>query len=401
MLKDTDPHDLAASAATKGRNAMSTQEAVVGAPAIPARAEWKRDLAPYLEVDRRRSYGQIASAIIPYLAVWALAVLIQPGALLAMGLGLVATVFLMRMYSLFHDLTHNSLFGTRRENGLWGHVLGYFLFTPYRWWQRQHAIHHAHSGNLEHRGVGEIDTMTVDEYDGASRLKRLGYRLYRNPVLLLLVGPALVFLFERRFPQRGMSRKILLSVVLTNLALAAWAVGLASLVGWQAFLVLQGTTLVAGGAVGGYLLYIQHQYEDTYFRHQEDWRFELAALQGSSYLELPRPLAWAIGNTNFHHVHHLSAKIPNYNLRAAHENHEMFRDCPVVTFRSSPAAFRLKLWDTASKSLVPFPHSLDECAAQGEPRWSRPGLPASPSLDAVKTRARQATIPPETTRPAR
>ena len=164
-----------------------------------------------------------------------------------------------------------------------------------------------------------------------------------------------MFLFERRFPQKGMSRKILLSVVVTNLALVAWAVALSSLVGWQTFLLIQGTTLVAGGAIGGWLLYIQHQYEDTYYQSSGEWSFELAALQGSSYLELPRPLAWMVGNTNVHHVHHLSAKIPNYNLRAAHENHPMFRDTPVVTIRSSFKTFRLKLWDTERESLVPFP----------------------------------------------
>jgi acyl-lipid omega-6 desaturase (Delta-12 desaturase) len=339
----------------------------VSAAVVPSRQAWKQDLAPYLAVDRRRSYGQIASALLPYLAVWALAILIQPSAPLAVALGLMATVFLMRTYSLFHDLTHNSLFASRRENSLWGHILGYFLFTPYRWWQRQHAIHHAHSGNLEHRGVGEVDTMTVEEYENASRSRRLFYRLYRNPVLLLLVGPSLVFLFERRFPQKGMSRRILLSVVVTNLALVAWAVGLASLVGWGTFLLIQGTTLVAGGAVGAYLLYVQHQYEDTYFRHEGDWEFELAALQGSSYLELPRPVVWALASVNYHHVHHLSAKIPNYNLRAAHENHPMFDQAPVITFGNSLRTFRLKLWDTESQALIPFPPrraSLGRAAAE-------------------------------------
>ncbi len=322
---------------------------------IPSRESWKQDLAPYLEIDRRRSLGQIASVILPYAAVWVIAVLIQPSAPVAIGLGLVATVFLSRMYSLFHDLTHNSMFESRRENRRWGHVLGYLLFTPYRWWQRQHAFHHAHTGDLDHRGVGEINTMTVAEYENASRLRRLGYRLYRNPLLMLLLGPSLVFLFERRFPQRGMSRRVLASVVATNLALVAWAAGLSALVGWQTFLLIQGTTLVAGGAVAAWMLYIQHQYEDTYYQAPGKWKFELAALQGSSYLDLPRPLAWAVGNANFHHVHHLSAKIPNYNLRAAHESHPMFRRTPVVTIRNSIEAFRLKLWDTERESLVRFP----------------------------------------------
>jgi omega-6 fatty acid desaturase (delta-12 desaturase) len=329
------------------------------------------DLAPFRAVDRRRSLGQIASVVLPYLAVWVLAALIQPSPPVAVALGLVATVFLTRMYSLFHDLTHNSLFESREANTRWGHFLGFLLFTPYRWWQRQHAIHHAHTGDLDHRGIGEINTMTVTEYEQASTARRLGYRLYRNPALMLLVGPSLVFLVERRFPQRGMTPRILLSVIVTNIALVAWVLGWSALVGVGTFLLIQGTTLIAGGAIAAWMLYIQHQYEDTYYQAPGSWRFELAALQGSSYLQLPRPLAWIVGNANYHHVHHLSAKIPNYNLRAAHESHPMFRRTPVVTLRSSIETFRLKLWDTESESLVPFPSRVpsgrrDRVAALGE-----------------------------------
>ena len=339
---------------------------------IPSRDSWKQDLAPYLRADRPRSLGQIASVVLPYLAVWMLAVVIEPSVAVAIALGLVATVFLTRMYSLFHDLTHKSMFESRHANSGWGHVLGFLLFTPYRWWQRQHSLHHAHTGDLDHRGVGEINTMTLAEYGSAPWLRRLGYRLYRNPLLMLLAGPSLVFLFERRFPQRGMTRRILLSVVATNLALVAWVLGWSALVGWQTFLLIQVTTLVAGGAIGAWMLYIQHQYEDTYYEAPGSWRFELAALQGSSYLQLPRPLAWAVGNANFHHVHHLSAKIPNYRLRAAHESHPMFRRTPVVTLRSSIKTFRLKLWDTESGALVPFPARR---------------LTASPQTAATKTAA--------------
>jgi omega-6 fatty acid desaturase (delta-12 desaturase) len=341
---------------------------------VPSRESWKHDLAPYLKVDQVRSLGQIASVVLPYLAIWMLAALIEPRALVAISLGLVATIFLTRMYSLFHDLTHNSMFGSRQANNRWGHLLGFLLFTPYRWWQRQHAIHHAHTGNLDHRGIGEINTMTVAEYEGASRLRRLGYRLYRNPLLMLLVGPSLVFLFERRFPRRGMTRKILLSVVATNLALVAWMLGWSAVVGWETFLLIQGTTLVAGGAIAAWMLYIQHQYEDTYYQAPEAWRFELAALQGSSYLKLPRPLAWCVGNASYHHVHHLSAKIPNYHLRAAHESHPMFRRTPVVTLRSSVKSFRLKLWDTESESMVPFPVRVTRLRHIRPPQTPRPDL---------------------------
>jgi acyl-lipid omega-6 desaturase (Delta-12 desaturase) len=219
--------------------------------------------------------------------LWVLASVIEPHAWLTVGLGLVATVFLVRMYSLFHDLTHNSLFSSRKANSRWGYLLGFLLFTPYRWWQRQHSLHHAGSGNLDKRRAGEIYTMTLAEYENASGARRLAYRAYRNPLLMLFVGPSLVFLFERRFPQGGMTRRILFSVVVTNLALAGWALGWSALVGWQCYLLIQGTTLVAGGAIAAWMLYIQHQYEDTYFRAAGEWNFELAALQGSSYLKLP------------------------------------------------------------------------------------------------------------------
>ncbi len=328
------------------------------------RASWKRELAPYLEVDSRRSLGQIASVVLPYIVVWVLAAWVEPSAPVAIVLGLVATLFLTRMYSLFHDLTHNSMFESRKANSRWGHFLGFLLFTPYRWWQRQHSIHHAHTGDLEHRGAGEINTMTVEEFERASHLRRLAYRLYRNPLLILLVGPSLVFLFERRFPQRGMTPRILLSVIVTNLALAAWVAGWSAVVGWGTFLLIQGTTLVAGGAIAAWMLYIQHQYEDTYYRAPGEWRFELSALQGSSYLRLPRPLTWIVGNANYHHVHHLSAKIPNYRLRDAHESHAMFRRTPVITPRSSIRAFRLKLWDTEGERLVPFPRRRSRASSR-------------------------------------
>jgi acyl-lipid omega-6 desaturase (Delta-12 desaturase) len=317
-----------------------------------ARRGWKRDLAPYLAIDSGRSFGQIAGVVMPYLGIWVLASVVRPEAWLGVLLGLAATVFLVRMYSFFHDLTHNSMFESRKANSRWGHLLGFLLFTPYRWWQRQHSLHHANTGNLDKRGAGEIYTMTRAEYEGASRLRRLGYRLYRNPLLMLFVGPSLVFMFERRFPQRGMSRRILFGVVVTNLALAGWVAGWSALIGWWSFAVIQGTTLVAGGAVAAWMLYIQHQYEETYYEAGGRWDFESAALQGSSYLHLPRALAWVVGNANYHHVHHLSAKIPNYHLRAAHEEQPIFRRTPVVTIRTGIDALRLKLWDEERGCLV-------------------------------------------------
>jgi acyl-lipid omega-6 desaturase (Delta-12 desaturase) len=352
--------------------------------------DWKQDLARYRAIDRGRSLRQLASVVVPYSAVWVVVAVVEPGVWLAVGLGLVATVFLIRMYSFFHDLTHNSLFRSRKANSRWGYLLGFLLFTPYRWWQRQHSLHHANTGNLDNRGAGEIYTMTLAEYRAASRLRRLGYRLYRNPLLMLFVGPSLVFMFERRFPQRGMTRRILFSVVVTNVALVGWAVGWSALVGWHTYLLVQGTTLVAGGAVAAWMLYIQHQYEDTYYRAAGEWSFELAALKGSSYLRLPRALAWVVGNANYHHVHHLSAKIPNYNLRAAHEEQALFADTPVVTIRSSIGALRLKLWDEARGSLVGYParRSTETEYACARKRGSGSSVSSMPSVTRVGSKTR-------------
>jgi omega-6 fatty acid desaturase (delta-12 desaturase) len=336
----------------------------VSAIDTPSRRSWKQDLSPYLAVDRGRSLRQLASVVLPYLAVWALAAAVRPGAWLGVTLGLVATVFLVRMYSFFHDLTHNSMFESRSANTRWGYLLGFLLFTPYRWWQRQHSLHHANTGNLDKRGPGEIYTMTAAEYERASWIRRLGYRAYRFPPLLLLVGPTLVFLFERRFPQRGMSRRMLFSVAVTNLALASWMVGLVALLGFAAYATIQGTTLVAGGAIAAWMLYVQHQYEETYYRAADEWDFEHAALRGSSFLRLPRSLTWIVGNANYHHVHHLSARIPNYRLRAAHEEQAIFAATPVVTLRTGTAALRLKLWDEERGSLVRFPPLSAALAAQ-------------------------------------
>jgi acyl-lipid omega-6 desaturase (Delta-12 desaturase) len=333
----------------------------------PTTRQWKQDLAPYLKVDRARSLAQIAGVAGPYIAVWVVAALIQPGPKAAVGLGLVATIFLSRMYSLFHDLTHNAMFASRKANRVWGYVLGFFVWTPYRWWQRQHALHHANTGNLDNRGPGEIYSMTVTEYEAASRTKRLGYRVYRNPLVMLLIGPSVVFLFARRFPQPGMSRRILYSVVVTNLALVGWALGWGLLIGWGTFWLIQGTTLVAGGVIAGFMLYVQHQYEDTYYASGGEWHFEDAALRGSSYLQLPRLLTWVVGNANYHHVHHLSPKIPNYRLRAAHEQQALFEQTPVVTIRDGIAALRLKLWDEERGCLVRFPSRRHELTILAPP----------------------------------
>ena len=330
--------------------------AVTPAP-LADRRRWKRDLAPYLEVDRRRSLGQIASVVVPYLGVWALAAIVRPGAALAVGLGLVATVFLMRMYSLFHDLTHNSLFASRAANQPLGpparlpalHALP-LVAAPAQPPSRAHRQpRQARAGRDLHDDPRRV----------RARLVAAAARLPRVP------QPAAhaVRRAEPRLPVRAplpAARHVAADPASaswsTNLALAGWAIGWSALVGWQTFLLIQGTTLVAGGAVAAWMLYIQHQYEDTYYRAAGEWRFELAALQGSSYLDAPARRSPGRSATPTTTTCITSARRSRTTACAPRtRSRRCSRRRPWSRSRSSIAALRLKLWDEERACLVRFP----------------------------------------------
>jgi len=292
---------------------------------------------------------------VPYLALLAAIVFAERVSwFLALVLVVPAAGFLLRVFIVFHDCTHGSFMRSRRANDVLGGLLGLLVWMPYRSWQHEHAVHHATAGDLERRGIGDITTLTVAEYHALPPLRRLGYRLFRNPVVMFGLGWLLVLVLKPRVVPRGSRPRVRNSVLRTNVALAIITAGLCLALGWRAYLLAQGAIFFVAGAAGIWLFYVQHQFEDTYWQGHDDWRYEQAALEGSSYLKLPRVLQFFTGNIGFHHVHHLSVGIPNYNLQDAHESTERLQAVPELTLRDAVRATRLKLWDEDRRKLVTF-----------------------------------------------
>jgi omega-6 fatty acid desaturase (delta-12 desaturase) len=320
----------------------------------PARS-WPGALGPYAQPRLDRSLIDLATSVVPYLGLLAAMVFAaRVSTLLALALALPASGFLIRVFIVFHDCAHGSFLRTRRANNLLGAALGLFVWLPFRSWQHEHAVHHATAGNLDRRGVGDILTLKVAEYRALPLWRRVGYRLFRNPLVMFGLGWLLVLGLKPRFVPRGTKKRVRNSILGTNLALAATVASLCLLLGWRTYLVVQLPVLFVTGAVGIWLFYVQHQFEETYWQNQPEWRYEEAALQGSSYLKLPRLLQFFTGNIGFHHVHHLSATIPNYNLQEAHDRNPGLQAVSELTLRDGLRATRLKLWDESRGRLVTF-----------------------------------------------
>jgi omega-6 fatty acid desaturase (delta-12 desaturase) len=221
-------------------------------------------------------------------------------------------------------------------------------------WRREHAVHHATAGDLDRRGVGDIHTLTIAEYRARPWWGRLGYRLFRAPLVMFGVGPLWAFVLEPRVVSWSAPRRLRRSTLGTDLALVAVAAALCWLLGWSGFLIVQLPALLVTGSVGIWLFYVQHQFEDTYWQSNEAWSYDDAALKGSSYLRLPKILQFLTGNIGLHHVHHLSARIPNYNLQAAHDENPALHTVPTISLLDGLRATRLKLWDEEQSKLVGF-----------------------------------------------
>ncbi|MEZ5098297.1 MAG: fatty acid desaturase [Thermoleophilia bacterium] len=315
---------------------------------------WRRVLAPYTQPQLHRSVVDLATSIVPYLLLLvAIGVAYRVSVALALVLSIPAAGFLVRSFIVFHDCAHGSFFRSRRANELVGIVAGLLVWMPFARWRHEHAIHHATAGDLDRRGVGDVWTLTVAEYNAMGPLGRLGYRAFRNPLVLFGLGWILVLGLKPRVIKPSAPRRIVRAVLLTNVALGLIAAGLVLWLGWGTALVLQAPVMVTG-IVGIWLFYVQHQFEDTYWADHESWGFDEAALRGSSYLKLPRVLQFFTGNIGFHHVHHLAPRIPNYNLEAAHVANPALQETPVVTIREGLKASRLKLWDEERNRLVTF-----------------------------------------------
>ena len=316
---------------------------------------WRDLLDAYAQPRLDRSLADLATSIVPYLALMAaMFVLLPVWGPLVLLLVVPAAGFLLRSFIVFHDCTHGSFMRSRRANEVLGRLAGLLVWMPYRCWQHEHAVHHATAGNLDRRGIGDITTLTVAEYNALPGWRRLGYRIFRNPVVMFGLGWLLVIVLKPRFVPPGSSRRVRNSVLCTDAAVAVLVAVLCLAVGWRDYLIVQGLVFLVTGAVGIWLFFVQHQFEDTYWQSQGDWRYEDAALEGSSYLKLPAVLRFFTGNIGFHHVHHLSVAIPNYNLPAAHEQTEGLAEVPELTLPDALRAPRLKLWDEQRRRLVTF-----------------------------------------------
>jgi acyl-lipid omega-6 desaturase (Delta-12 desaturase) len=316
---------------------------------------WRDALAPYAEPHLGRSLLGVATSLVPYLLLLVLMYLaLDVSYLLVLALAIPAAGFQVRTFIAFHDCAHGSYLPSKRANAWLGAVLGVVLYTPFQSWRHAHAVHHATAGDLDRRGTGDVHTLTVAEYRASSWRARLGYRLFRNPLVMFGLGPTYAMVLQPRLVLRSARPRSRRSVIATDIALAVVVGGLCWLVGWREFLLVQGPPLLLAGAAGVWLFYVQHQFEDTYWQSAGDWSYADAALRGSSYLRLPRVLQFFSGNIGLHHVHHLSAKVPNYNLQRAHDQNPIFHEVPTLSMWDGMRAVRLKLWDERRRRLVTF-----------------------------------------------
>ncbi|HET9595455.1 MAG TPA: fatty acid desaturase [Anaeromyxobacteraceae bacterium] len=300
---------------------------------------------------------QVIDSLGPYLAILALMVVTVRHAMpwwTTLALAVPASGFMVRLFILMHDCAHSSFLPSGRAERMLGRILGVVVFTPFAEWRHAHLVHHATSGNLDRRGSGDIWTMTVREYVGSSRTTRLRYRLARNPLLMLLFGPFIVFAVGQRIPPRAANRVRAWSVISTDVAIAAIIAVAALTIGLRAYLLVQLPVLFLGGVWGIWLFYVQHQFEPSYWARSAEWSPVDAALQGSSYYRLPKLLQWFSGNIGLHHVHHLRPRIPNYNLQRCLDATPQLQGTRPLTLAASVRCARLALWDEQTCDFVSF-----------------------------------------------
>jgi acyl-lipid omega-6 desaturase (Delta-12 desaturase) len=316
---------------------------------------WRGAVAKYQQSSTARACWQLASTLIPYALIWYLMYHAMAISLwLALPLAVLAAAFLVRLFIIFHDCTHGSFIGSRRANDAVGVLTGVLTFCPYHHWRWQHGVHHGTAGQLDRRGTGDVWTMTVQEYLEASRWRRWTYRLARNPLVLFVLAPLFIFMIYQRFPATSARVRERRSVYRMNFALAGMVAVLSWIYGIWPYLLMQAVVIAIAGAAGIWLFYVQHQFEDAYWEREADWDYAAAALRGSSFYKLPGILQWFSGNIGFHHVHHLSPRIPNYNLQKCHEAESLFRQVKTMTLASSLRSLSLRLWDEQSRKLVSY-----------------------------------------------
>jgi len=318
---------------------------------------WHDTLLNYRTASAGIARWQLVTAILPYGCLWYLMIQsIQRGYsyALTLGLAVVAAAFLVRLFILFHDCVHSSLFPAKGANTFFGYVLGVMVLTPFEDWRFSHLRHHATFANLDARGYGDIWTLTRTEYAASSAGKRWAYRVYRHPAVLFGLGALFNFVLRFRLPARTTTRKERMSVLFTNLLIIGVVVVAARSIGWRTYLFIQLTVLWIAGAAGVWLFYVQHQFDGVYWARKGDWDALRAAMEGSSFYKLPTVLRWVSGNIGYHHVHHLGSRIPNYRLKDCYEAILALQAKPPLTLWDSFSTVRLKVWDEASHRLVAF-----------------------------------------------
>ena len=327
----------------------------------PERPYWREALAPYACPSLARSLWGLLTSVVPYLALSALMyAALGVSYALTLVLAIPAAGFLIRSYIIFHDCAHGSFLSSRRANRWLGTAIGLLTFSDFQTWKHSHAMHHASAGDLDRRGAGDVATLTVEEYRTRRWRGRLGYRLFRNPLVMFGLGPIYSLVIMPRIVPRTARPRLRHSVIATNAALVLLVGTLCWLIGWEAYLLVELPTIMLAGAAGVWLFYVQHQFEDAYWESSERWSYADAALRGSSYLKLPKVLQFFSGNSGLHHGHHLSARIPNYTLQRAHDENPIFHQVPVLSLRDGLRAVRLKLYDERQGRMVTFAQAREE-----------------------------------------
>ncbi|MFK9094817.1 fatty acid desaturase [Bacillus salipaludis] len=315
----------------------------------------KKQMTPFEKSTTKESVWQIINTVVPFMILWFLAFQsLSVSYWLALVPSVLAAGYLTRIFIIFHDCTHHSFFKSRRANRAVGTFMGVLTLFPFDQWGHEHSVHHATSGNLDKRGTGDIWTLTVDEYVEAPLKLRLAYRFYRNPLVMFGLGPIYVFLLKNRFNRKGARTKERNNTYLTNVLIVALIALFCWAIGWQSFLLVQGTIFMISGAAGIWLFYVQHTFEDSYFEEDKEWEYVKAAVEGSSFYKLPKIMQFLTGNIGFHHVHHLSPRVPNYKLEEAHKNTPPLQNVPTITIATSLQSLRFRLWDEKSKNFVSF-----------------------------------------------
>ena len=334
--------------------AASADHAAGGEPQDDPRV-WREQLAPYAKANHPRALLCLATSVAPYLGLSvAMYLLLGVSYLLTLALVVPTAIFLVRTFIVFHDCTHGSFLRSRRANAWLGIATGLLLYSPFVRWRHDHAVHHASSGDLDRRGTGDVRTLTIAEYRALPWRGRLGYRLLRNPLIMFGLGPIVAMIIGPRIVARDARPRMRRSVLATDVALVAIVGLLCATIGWRDYLLVGGPPALLAGSIGIWLFYVQHQFEDAYWESGEDWNYRDAALRGSSYLKLSAPLRFCTGSIGYHHVHHLNARIPNYNLRRAHDENAIFQAVPTLHLWDAVRAVALKLWDEDHGRLVTF-----------------------------------------------